>query len=612
MNRRDGRGRARFFSRPPGGGGGGGAPPPTPAPSLTSVAPTSKHQSDAPFTLTATGANFTASSVIRIDGANRTTTFVNAGSLTCSVTPSALTAASHAVDVTDPNGTSGTQTLSIDHAAPTLASISPTSVTAGAANTTLTCTGTGFDAATVIYAGATALTTTYVSATQVTAVVPSAMLATPGATSSITAVAPTPGGGTSAAQTLTVNYPAPTASSLSVTSATVGSGNTTTRVTGTGFYASGTFAQVDGGTVASSYVDATHIDVTVPSSALTSTGTRSITIVNPSPGGGTSSAQSFAVNNPVPTTSSLGTTSDPRWDGTKTGRTLTGTGFVPGSVVQIDGVAVTTGYASSTQLTFTIPNTVLWENGTKSITVVNATPGGGTSNAQTYTVTQPTWLQAEYRADKPRTMNGSNVQVWPDQSGRGDANRNASQLTAAKQPAYVASEATFNNQPSLTFTGASNTFLQSGAFSAAVAQPDRLYLVGINSQAATAVMVDGLGSSARREIYRSGASQASLAVDATVMNTTAWDTTTAAVIAAEFNGASSKFTKSAKTFGVTGTLGTASAAGLTIGNYFGGVTVGMTGKIPHVIHISSSTVTTAQHGEIMDYLGNKYGITIGA
>ena len=66
--------------------------------------------------------------------------------------------------------------------------------------------------------------------------------------------------------------------------------------------------------------------------------------------------------------------------------TLTGTQFVTDSVVQWNGSARTTGFASTTRLTATIPASDLTSRGTYSVTVFNPTPGGGTSEVRTFVV----------------------------------------------------------------------------------------------------------------------------------------------------------------------------------------------------------------------------------
>ena len=69
--------------------------------------------------------------------------------------------------------------------------------------------------------------------------------------------------------------------------------------------------------------------------------------------------------------------------------TLTGTNFVSTSTADFNGAAVTTTFLSATELDIVIPASDLTAAGMYPIDVVNATPGGGTSNSLTFTVNNP-------------------------------------------------------------------------------------------------------------------------------------------------------------------------------------------------------------------------------
>jgi hypothetical protein len=108
-------------------------------------------------------------------------------------------------------------------------------------------------------------------------------------------------------------------------------------------------------------------------------------VFTPAPGGGTSASFDLTVENPLPVLTSIAP--DEIDDVDVTGDveiTLTGTDFVPDSVVELDGVPVATVYVSSTELTATRPEADIAAAGTYDITVVNATPGGGETSPQTF------------------------------------------------------------------------------------------------------------------------------------------------------------------------------------------------------------------------------------
>jgi len=65
---------------------------------------------------------------------------------------------------------------------------------------------------------------------------------------------------------------------------------------------------------------------------------------------------------------------------------VTGAGFVSGSVVEWNGNALTTSFVSSSKLIATVPAARLVAPTTATITIVSPGPGGGTSNAQYFTV----------------------------------------------------------------------------------------------------------------------------------------------------------------------------------------------------------------------------------
>src|SRR5262249_41893468 len=104
-----------------------------PLPATTSIAPSVRAAGDPQFTMTVNGSGFSTCSIVRIDGSDRATTFVNAGQITAVIT--ALDQASGAtktITVFTPapgGGTSNGQTLTIngtpDTTPPTVTITSP-------------------------------------------------------------------------------------------------------------------------------------------------------------------------------------------------------------------------------------------------------------------------------------------------------------------------------------------------------------------------------------------------------------------------------------------------------------------------------------------------------
>lgn len=146
-------------------------------------------------------------------------------------------------------------------------------------------------------------------------------------------------------------------------------------------------ARLDGVPLNTTFNSSAELEADVPDAALEDAALYDITVFTPTPGGGQSAAKVLTVENPVPVLTSIDPeeVEDEQEDDLEI--TLTGTGFVPESVVELDGTPITTAYVSDTELTATIPEASLQTPDEFEITVVNPTPGGGTSEPATFTVT---------------------------------------------------------------------------------------------------------------------------------------------------------------------------------------------------------------------------------
>jgi hypothetical protein len=182
---------------------------------------------------------------------------------------------------------------------PTLASISPPSALAGSGGFTLTVNGANFanvESNSVVQWNGNPLATTYVSSSQMTAAVPATDVATAG-TPSVTVFTPTPGGGTSNSLPFTVNNPVPALTSISPTNTSAGGPAFTLTVNGSNFV-QGSWVQWNTFSLFTTYVSATQLTALVPAGDISSSGPATITVFNPTPGGGTSNGITFTVNPP--------------------------------------------------------------------------------------------------------------------------------------------------------------------------------------------------------------------------------------------------------------------------------------------------------------------------
>lgn len=376
--------------------GGGSSPAATftinnPAPAITSLAPNAIQAGSAAFSLTINGTGFISASTVWWNGSLRATQFVSATQLTASISAADVASAGSASVVVQnpaPGGGSSpaaTFTITANIPAPTTTSISPSTAIAGGAAFTLTVNGNNFTANSTVNWNGNARTTTFVSATQLTAAIPATDIATAG-TASVTVVTPAPGGGTSNAQTFTINNPTPAITSLSPNSATAGGAAFTLTVNGTGFISSST-VWWNGALRTTQFVSATQVTASISASDIASAGTASVVVQNQSPGGGSSPAATFTINPniPAPTTSSISPNIAVAGGAAFT-LTVNGTNFTANSTVNWNGNARTTTFVSATRLTAAITAADIATAGTAAVTVVTPAPGGGTSNAQTFTI----------------------------------------------------------------------------------------------------------------------------------------------------------------------------------------------------------------------------------
>lgn len=182
---------------------------------------------------------------------------------------------------------------------PTMASISPASVTAGGAAFSLTVSGVNFTGTSVVKWNGSPRTTAFVSSTQISAAISAADIATAG-TVQVTVTTPGPGGGTSTAAVFNINIatnPIPIVSGISPTSATAGSPAFTLTVNGTNFISS-SVVQWNGAAQPTSIVSSTQVTAQIPATNIVSAGTANVTVTNPAPGGGVSNTVTFTINPP--------------------------------------------------------------------------------------------------------------------------------------------------------------------------------------------------------------------------------------------------------------------------------------------------------------------------
>ncbi|MGO8819065.1 MAG: IPT/TIG domain-containing protein [Terriglobia bacterium] len=192
------------------------------------------------------------------------------------------------------------------------------------------------------------------------------------------------GGGSATTDPPTNNNPAPTLSSISPTSATAGAAAQTLTITGTNFL-SGSTVTYNGTAHTATFVSSTQLTISLSASDQATAGTYPVVVTNPAPGGGSSSAVNFTVNNLAPSITSLSPNSATAGAAAQT-LTINGTNFLSTSTVTYNNVAHTAAFVTATKLTIALSASDQATAGTYAVVVTNPAPGGGASNAGDFTV----------------------------------------------------------------------------------------------------------------------------------------------------------------------------------------------------------------------------------
>jgi hypothetical protein len=360
-----------------------GTPPPG-GPLLARLTPDSVAVGSGEVSLQLDGERFEPGSRVELGGAPLASRFVSTSRLTATVgTAVNAQAAEHRVRVVNPpdGGVSEERVFRVLNPAPTLQGISPETVAAGGAPFELSLTGSGFTAGSAVLLDGAAVETTWVGSTALRARMPSFASA---GTHQVAVRNAAPGGGTSAARTLTAAViSGPTITGLSPSPGEAGRAFRLA-VTGSGYDCAPTRASVlfDGTSLTSATCAATRLEVDVPASAA---GSHTVQVRNAN--GDTSAAVTLQLvaPNPVPTLSGL-TPSEGGQGGTALTVSATGAGFVAGTTLHFNGAPRPTTVQGAGALSATLPSSDLATAGSFPITVVSPAPGGGTSNAVAFSV----------------------------------------------------------------------------------------------------------------------------------------------------------------------------------------------------------------------------------
>jgi hypothetical protein len=348
---------------------------------ITSLSPSSVLAGSGQFTLQVAGSGFDQFTRLRFG--NRTLLVIlSSPTLLSASIPAELVSQPAVIPVTaigiSPPRESNTVEFRVERAL-RITSINPTGADEGAGPVTLGITGAGFAPGAQALLGSTVLATSFVSPTQLAATIPASAIDQP---TTLQVTVRNPDGETSNAVPFTIR-PVFRLESISPTSAIAGQPAFQLTLAGRGFL-NGATATWNGAPLATTFAGRTTLTAQVPAALIADPGFASVAVVNPT--GVASNTLRFAIESEPLTLTSVSPSSALLGSGALT-VTLSGTGFRPGASAFWNATSLASQFVSRTQLTATIPASLLTELGPKDIRVGN--PGGQFSAPVQFLVTLP-------------------------------------------------------------------------------------------------------------------------------------------------------------------------------------------------------------------------------
>jgi len=263
---------------------------------------------------------------------------------------------------------------------PTIAYVSPSTELVGSSSTVVTVTGTGFVSSTAIDINGTARPTNYTSATQVSVTVSAADLTAAG-TLSVTAINPAPGGGNSTRIAFVVANPVAQLLSISPTTVTQGTASTIT-LSGSGFNAA-SVGLWNGSARPTAFVSNTSLQVSLTASDVQTAGTGLLAIINPAPGGNTTSSVQLSIVPVAPVVSSVTPSSVlvGANGSSPLAVTMYGSSFAANATLTINGSALAIVSQNATSISTAIPPSYLAQAGKLELVVTNPGPVAAASGS---------------------------------------------------------------------------------------------------------------------------------------------------------------------------------------------------------------------------------------
>ena len=284
--------------------------------------------------------------------------------------------------------------------APTLGSLSPTSITASTKGLDLKVVGSNFFAGSIVRWNGVPRPTKVINLYNLVATISANDLSV-GGTVSVDVYNPPPGGGVSQALPFTVNVNAqPTISALQPSGTLAGAAGFLLNVVGADFV-SNAIVRWNGNDRPTTFVSKTQLTVFVPATDVAVAGTAQVAVFNPPPGGGVSNSIPFTISVPQPPAINAGgVVNGASFSGSVAAGSIAsvfGTGLAPaaqtadklplpttlgGISVSVNGFAAPLFYVSPLQINFQVP----WEASVvaRPVSTVTVTVNGVTSAPQAF------------------------------------------------------------------------------------------------------------------------------------------------------------------------------------------------------------------------------------
>ncbi len=366
----------------------------TDIPSVSAISPTTIQAFSPGFEMGVSGVRFRAGDTVLWNNGLTTTplatTFLTSNQLSATVPAGLIANAGSSTVLVQRTSAkvSNSTAFTITPDFPILFTLTPQTVAAASPDQTLTLTGQRFNSGDVVmwsYSSAsTALASTYVSDSTLTAVVPAALLAN-GGLASVWIVDRR--GQTSFSLNFNITPPQPVLDSIGP--ATVSAGTPTFTITCTGSLFANTSQivwQTAGGTktpLTTTYVSPTTLTAVVPAAFVAAQGRANVFVTTPGPGASLASLQ-FLITPPLTLTA---VSPNSAVAGTTFTLSAKGANFLNGAGVLINGTVVPATITSATQLSASIPGSLIPFGGATTLSIVN--PGGAISAAASFTIQNP-------------------------------------------------------------------------------------------------------------------------------------------------------------------------------------------------------------------------------